>query len=274
MADALFDDAQLRGMPAGTWTVGELSTQVARVLAGAFPDDVWVAGQIRNLNRSSAGHVYFDLAEPTAGGEVPKAQLSVTLLAPERHVVNEQLKRAGGAVRMDDGIEVRLVGRVRWYGPRGTVQLRMHGIDPAFTLGRLEADRDRILAALAAEGLLDRNGRLAMPAVPLRVGLVTSVGSAAHADVLATLEASGIGFVVRQVHARTQGPDCGPQVAAALARVAAAGVDVVLLVRGGGARTDLAAFDTDRIARAIATLDVPVLTGIGHEIDRTIADEV
>ena len=93
VADALFDDAELRGMPAGTWTVGELSTHLSRVLAGAFPDDVWVAGQIRNLNRSSAGHVYFDLAEPTAGGETPRAQVAVTLLAPERHVVNEQLRR-------------------------------------------------------------------------------------------------------------------------------------------------------------------------------------
>ncbi len=203
---ALFDE-EVGGPP--TLTVGELAARIARLTATAFPGDLWVEGQIRNLNRSANGHVYFQLAEPTAAGEQPRAQLAVTLLAPERQHVNEQLKRAGGAVRMDDGIEVRIQGRLRWYAPRGTLQLRMHGIDPTFTLGRLQADRDRILAALAAEGLLDANGRLpVLAAVPLRIGLVTSVGSAAHADVVSELTASGIAFAVRTVDARTQGADC------------------------------------------------------------------
>lgn len=275
MADgALFDDSVGRAPGPEAWTVAELSAHLGRLVATALPDDLWVEGQIRNLKRSAVGHVYFDLAEPTAMGEPPRAQLAVTLLAPEKRLVNEQLKRAGGAVRMDDGIEVRIAGRVRWYGPRGVLQVKMHGIDPAFTLGRLEADRDRILAALAADGLLDRNGRLPLPLLPLRLGLVTSRGSAAHADVLAELAASGIGFTVRSVDARTQGADCGPSVARALRQLAADAVDLVLLVRGGGARTDLAAFDGEVIARAIAAMPVPVFTGIGHEIDRSIADEV
>jgi exodeoxyribonuclease VII large subunit len=275
MADgALFDDAVGRAPGPEAWTVAELSAHLGRLVAAALPDDLWVEGQIRNLKRSAAGHVYFDLAEPTAMGEPPRAQLAVTLLAPEKRLVNEQLKRAGGAVRMDDGIEVRIAGRVRWYGPRGVLQVKMHGIDPAFTLGRLQADRDRILAALVADGLLDRNGRLPLPLLPLRLGLVTSRGSAAHADVLAELAASGIGFTVRSVDARTQGADCGPSVARALHRLAADDVDLVLLVRGGGSRTDLASFDSELIARAIAAMPVPVFTGIGHEIDRSIADEV
>jgi exodeoxyribonuclease VII large subunit len=271
---ALFDDAVGRAPAPEAWTVAELSAHLGRLVAAALPDDVWVEGQIRNLKRSAAGHVYFDLAEPTAMGEQPRAQLAITLLAPEKRLVNEQLKRAGGAVRMEDGIEVRIAGRVRWYGPRGVLQVKMHGIDPAFTLGRLAADRDRILAALAADGLLDRNGALPLPAVPLRLGLVTSRGSAAHADVLAELAASGIGFHVVSVDARTQGADCGPSVVRALGHVAAAGVDLVLLVRGGGARTDLAGFDSEAIARAIAAMPVPVFTGIGHEVDRSIADQV
>jgi exodeoxyribonuclease VII large subunit len=257
-----------------TWTVAELSAQVARMVAGAFPADLWVEGQIRDLSRSATGHVYFQLAEPSEGGRPPRTQLAVTLLAPEKQLVNQQLKRSGGAIRMDDGVEVRIQGRLRWYAPRGTLQLRMHGIDPAFTLGRLQADRDRILAGLAADGLLDANAAVPFPLVPLRVGLVTSRGSAAQADVLAELSASGIGFEVRSVDARTQGVDCAPSVVRALASLAGSGVDVILLVRGGGARTDLAGFDTDTVARAIAASSVPVLTGIGHEVDRSIADEV
>ncbi|HWJ62011.1 MAG TPA: exodeoxyribonuclease VII large subunit [Acidimicrobiales bacterium] len=269
----LFDDSVGRA-PHDTWTVPELSLHVGRLLVGAFPDDVWVEGQIRNLNRSNNGHVYFQLAEPCPAGQQPNTQLSVTLLAPERTLVNAQIKRAGGGVRMEDGIEVRIQGRIRWYGPRGTLQLRMHGIDPDYTLGRLQADKDRTLALLAADGLLDRNGRLPVARVPLRIGLVTSMGTAAHADVLAELTASGIGFVVRTVDARTQGAESAAAITRALTILGSDGVDLILLVRGGGARTDLAPFDTELMARAIATSPVPVFTGIGHEVDRSIADEV
>lgn len=269
----LFDGAAEVGGPQ-TLRVGELAQRIAKVTAATFPGDLWVEGQIRNLSRSPSGHAYFDLAEPVPAGEAPRAQVAVTLLAPERRFVNDQLTRAGGAVRMEDGIEVRIRGRLRWYAPRGTLQLRMSGIDPTFTLGRLQADRERTLAALAADGLLDANRARRLPLVPLRIGLITSVGSAAHADVLAELTASGLGFTVRVADARTQGIDCAPSVVAALARLAADGVDAVLLVRGGGARTDLAGFDTDLLARAVATMPVPVWTGIGHEVDRSIADEV
>jgi exodeoxyribonuclease VII large subunit len=276
--DQLFDldptDAEPGAARPDTWSVGGLAAHLGRLLATALPDEVWVEGQIRNLKRAANGHVYFDLAEPCGPDEAPQAQLSVVLLSGERQLVNHQLRRAGGAVRMADGIEVRISARVRWYAPRGTLQLRMVGIDPAFTLGRLQADRDAILASLAAEGLLERNGRLPLPVVPLHIGLVTSRGSAAHADVLAELEASGFSFVVRSVDARTQGPECPASVARALATLHAHRLDAVLLVRGGGARTDLAGFDSEQIARAIATMPVPVLTGIGHEVDRSLADEV
>jgi exodeoxyribonuclease VII large subunit len=113
-----------------------------------------------------------------------------------------------------------------------------------------------------------------MPDLPLRIGLVTSLGSAAHADFRHELERSGIGFTLLEADARTQGLDAGRSVVAALARLVSCGVDVVAVVRGGGSRTDLAPFDGEVIARAIALAPVPVVTGIGHEVDRSIADEV
>lgn len=259
-----------------TWTVAELSGHLSRLLAAALPDDLWVQGQIRNLSRAASGHVYFDLVEPAAAGDALAASLSVILLAAEKRMVNDVLRRAGGAVRMEDGIEVRIRGRLRWWAPRGQLQLRMTSIDPAWTLGRLAADRERVLAALAAEGLLDRNRRHPMPLVPLRVGLVTSIGSAAHADFVAELQASAYGFGVVVADARTQGLDCERSVVSALRSLptGVAGVDVVALIRGGGSRTDLAAFDGAGIARSIAGMPVPVLTGIGHEVDSSIADAV
>ncbi len=276
-SDSLFDASAGQ---APTLTVPELSAQIARLAAQAFPNDVWVSGQIRNLSRSGNGHVYFDLVEPTASGATPGSLIAVTLLAPERTLVNRQITRAGGAIRMEDGIEVRIRARLRWYEPRGTLQLRMNAIDPEFTLGRLKADRDRVLATLQAEGLLEANSRLPLPLVPLRVALLTSRGSAAHADVVAELSGSHLAFDVTLLDVRTQGTASADQVAGALGRVTATlandpgAFDVVLLVRGGGATTDLAVFDAEPVARAIAAMGIPVVTGIGHEIDRSVADEV
>ena len=188
--------------------------------------------------------------------------------------VNLALTRAGGGVRMTDGTEVRIRGRLDWYAPRGQLQLRMTAIDPAYTLGQLELLRAQLLQRLEAEGLLRANAAHPLPLVPLRVGVVTSSGSAAEADFVDELRRSGFAFDVRRVDARVQGPDAAYDIVSGIERAVADGAEVIALVRGGGARTDLAAFDDERIARAIATCPVPVLTGIGHEVDRSVADDV
>jgi len=261
-----------------TWSVPELGEAIGLHLRTAFPDEVWVRGVIRNLNPGRrGGTVWFDLVEPAAEGDLarpPVASLAVVLFDTARRRVNAQLTDAGGSVRMADGTEVRLRARVTWFGRGGRLQLQMSDIDPAFTLGRLAADRDRLLRVLDAEGLLSRQAALPRPVLSLRLGLVTSRGSAAEHDVLDELRRSGIGFSVVTADVRVQGAHAPRSVAWGLRAVAARGVDAVLLVRGGGATTDLAAFDGETIARAVATLDVPVLTGIGHDIDRSVADEV
>jgi exodeoxyribonuclease VII large subunit len=278
-----------------TWSVAEVGEAVAVALRRAFPGEVWVRGVIRNLNRGrrsvpgdtpaptggggwgSGRIVWFDLIEPAPGGDLskpPLATLSVVLFDDARRQVNARLGAGGNAVRMVDGTEVRVRGRPDYWPRGGRLQLQMSDIDPDFTLGRLAAERERLLRRLDAEGLLGRQADLPRPLVPLRLGLVTSAGSAAEHDVIDELRRSGIGFRVIRADARVQGYNAARSVAWALGAVAARGVDAVLLVRGGGATTDLAAFDSELIARTIANLDVPVLTGIGHDIDRTIADEV
>src|SRR5690606_25674857 len=114
------------------------------------------------------------------------------LSAANKVAVNRSLKLAGGAVRMVDGTEVRIRGRLDWYAPRGQLQLRMTAIDPAYTLGQLEVARAQLLARLRAEGLLERQAALELPLVPLRIGLVTSRGSAAEADFVDELRRSGL----------------------------------------------------------------------------------
>ncbi|MFM8304910.1 MAG: exodeoxyribonuclease VII large subunit [Actinomycetota bacterium] len=255
-----------------TLTVGELGARIDESIRLGVPGSVWVRGEVSQLRASSNGHAYFQLVEKDGPRDAVKAVLGIALFRKERAVVTRALDDAG--VALADGVELRVRGRVDFYPPQGRVQLIMNGVDPVFTVGQMAADRSRVLRVLAAEGLLDRNGRHELPAVPLRVGLVTSGGSAAYHDFVHELEASGYAFRVTHCDARVQGAGSERRIAHALRRLAGLELDAVVLVRGGGARTDLRAFDTEVVARAIAAMPVPVLTGIGHEIDRTVADEV
>jgi exodeoxyribonuclease VII large subunit len=145
-----------------------------------------------------------------------------------------------------------------------------------FTAGALAANRERVLRQLEAEGLLRANAAHALSEVPLRIGLVTSAESAAYHDFLEELDASGFAFRVGVCDVRVQGANASRRILWALRRLAniAPAFDAVVIVRGGGSRADLAPFDSNDVARAIAAMPVPVLTGIGHEIDRSVADEV
>ena len=274
---SLFDAAS-PGAAAGpmTFTVAELADRIKQVLGDAFGGDLWVEGEIRNLSRARSGHVYFDLVEPSpdsGASKQPEASISVALFRFNRERVEETLRRHGG-MAMEDGMKVRIQSELDFWPPRGRLQLYMSGIDPNFTLGELEAERLRLLEKLRDEGLLAKNQAVPFPVAPLRIGLVTSNGSAAHHDFCDELEASGLAWDVVLADTPVQGIDAPPFIAAAIGAVGRAGVDVIAVVRGGGARTDLVAFDNETVARAIANAPVPVVTGIGHEIDRTIADEV
>ncbi len=269
-----FDEEVAAPVGERTWTVGQLADRVSSLLAEAFPDQIWVEGEIANLQRPKSGHVYFTLVDADPDTPRPDAALGVTLFSHQKEYVNRVLRRAGGSVRMDDGVRIRIKGTVEHYARKGEVRLRMTSIDPAYTLGTLASERDRVLAQLRSEGLLGRNAALTLVQPQLRIGLVTSSGSAAHHDVMAELDGTAVGFEVVLVDARVQGADAPASLVAALTEVVRHRVDVVLLVRGGGARTDLAAFDHESVARAVAVCPVPVFTGVGHEIDTTAVDTV
>ncbi len=266
---SLFDDPAVGTVPEPTYSVTELADAIGNALRATFREEVWVRGEIRDLSRPQSGHVYFTLTDPEGG-----ASVGVMLSSRTKGSVNDTLTNAGGGVRMTDGTDVRIRGRLDWYAPRGQLQLRMTAIDPAYTLGRLEMARAELLARLAEEGLLHANGVHPLPLAPLRVGLVTSEGSAAEADFLDELRRSGFAFQVLRVDSRVQGLDAPRSIASAIRMLSTHRLDVLALVRGGGARTDLAAFDDEAVARAVAACPVPVLTGIGHEVDRSVADDV
>lgn len=259
---------------AETLTVRELCTAVSAVVADALPDEVWVKGAISGLKRSANGHVYFDLIEPTDDvGAAAAEVLPVALFNSKRTIVNSILRKSG-AVRMTDGLEIRIRGKVAYYPAQSRIQLVMSLIDPAYTTGQLAVARQALLDKLRAEGTLRANAEHAFPVLPLRVGLVTSAGSAAFVDFEHELGLSGYAFTLHLFDARVQGADAVTDLAAGIRDAGRAAVDVVVVIRGGGARSDLQPFDSEQVARAIATCDKPVVVGVGHEIDHSVADDV
>lgn len=251
-----------------TYTVGQLCGEVRDFLSEAF-SSAWVTGEVQRLRPSARGHVYFELVEKGERDEIV-AKLDAVVWKTDFQKVERLLAAAGQ--RLTEGVEIRCRGGIDFYPPGGRLQLVVREVDPTFTLGLLEQRRRETLAALAAAGLLERNRALPLADLPLRLGLVTSQGSAAYHDFLSGLAESGYGFQVVLVHSAVQGREAERQVVSALAVLAGAGVDCAVLIRGGGSRTDLAAFDSRAIAEAVALAPFPVLTGLGHEIDQSIAD--
>lgn len=259
---------------ATSFTVAQLNELINRALTQIFPDDLWVEGEISNLKKSNAGHVYFDLVEPTQPGVSSAAKISVVLFSQTKQIVNKQLKRHNvGAIK--DGMAVRIRSAVDFYEAQGRLQLRMTGIDPRYILAAMAAERDELIRRLRAEGITEQNKAVPLAAVPKRIGLLTSKGSAAEADFMDELTSSGFGFDVVLCDSRVQGELAAQGLVAGLRTLYRRNdLDVIVMIRGGGSRGDLAIFDNEALARTIAESPVPVLTGIGHEVDRSVADEV
>jgi exodeoxyribonuclease VII large subunit len=260
------------------FTVAELNRAIQSALGEAFPGPVWVRGEVQRLPADAARrqHVYFELHQAGTSGAAAGFQIPVAILGwdRQRFGLGRYLDGSDPDLRLADRLEVCLECVVDFYPPYGKLSLKVVGVDREFTLGRLEARRREVLARLQAEGLLARNGALPLADLPLRVGLITAAGSAAERDFLSGLAASGRGFTVWRADCRMQGEGMEPQVVAALSGLAARGLDVIVITRGGGSRADLSWFDQLGLATAIARCPVPVVTAIGHEIDTAIADLV
>jgi len=267
-----FDDVPLDEPGDITFTVGELADAIDDQLRRGFRDGVWVRGEINGLKRGGP-HIYFSLVEKDRSSE---AKIEVKLFAPAIARLTPKLR--SNRLDLRDGMKVRIHGFLDFYKPRGTLGLKMVDIDPRYTLGEIAQSREEILSRLVASGMIGFNKRHRLAPIPLRIGVAASVESAGFADFHSELSSSGYAFELVVADTRVQGDGADRMVAGAigtLARGARKGVlDAIVVIRGGGAKNELAVFDSERIAHTIAMVPCPVLTGIGHEIDRTIADEV
>ena len=236
-------------------TVTELTLRVRDLLETEF-FEVWVEGELSNCRVWNTGHLYFTLKD--AGAQVRGVMFRAAL---------GYLKFKPG-----DGLRVVARGRVSVYEPKGEYQLVCEHMEP-HGLGALQLAFDQLKKRLQAEGLFDAVRKRALPALPRKIGIVTSLDGAAIRDIINVLRRryGNAHLVIRP--ARVQGEDAAPDIARALDAIGRLpGVDVIIVGRGGGSIEDLWAFNEEMVARAIARAPVPVISAVGHESDVTIAD--
>ncbi len=262
-------------------TVSQLNGRIKQVLNSSFRAGVWVYGEVYRYDLDIAkaasrqyGQVYFELVEQDPVTKERKAAISAVMWGDDRAKVYEKMSAAMSGLVIKDGLQIKAKCFVDFYPPQGKIQVRISDIEPEYTVGKMAVDKKLLLEKLKASGLLDRNKQVEIPRVPLNVGLITSAGSAAYNDFVDELRKSGYGFGIFLCDARMQGPELESEVRAAIAAFDRQPVDVLAIVRGGGSASDLMGFDKEGVAVAIANSRKPVLTGIGHQIDRTVADEV
>jgi len=241
-------------------SVSALNRLARSALETALPM-LWVGGEISNLTRAASGHLYFTLKDA-------QAQVRCAMWRNRAQAL---------LFRPENGMRVEARALATLYEARGDYQINIEALRPAGAGNLAEAFR-RLKEKLAAEGLFDPARRRPLPTFPKGIGIVTSPVAAALRDVLVTLKRRAPGLPVTIYPASVQGVDAPRQLCAALAaahqRSKEDGIDLILLVRGGGSLEDLWAFNDEALARAIAASPLPVVSGVGHETDFTIADFV
>ncbi|ANM31330.1 hypothetical protein ABI59_19745 [Acidobacteria bacterium Mor1] len=258
------------------YTVATLNERARQALAGCFPAPVWLVGEISGFNKSRHKRtVGFQLVENDPDGR-NVSQVNATLFDETRQEIQFALARAGNPFQLEDELRVRMRVRVDLYVPWGSYRVVVEELDVNFTLGEAARRRELILKQLSADGLLERNNQIPLPAVPLRIGVITSVGSDAYNDTLRTFQESGHGFAVTVHGARVQGHATESSILNALDwfRAREEAFDLILICRGGGSRTDLAWFDSEKLGRTVALYPLPVIVGVGHEQDQSVLDAV
>ena len=237
------------------YTVAQLNEEVARILEDSFPL-IWVEGELSNLAQPRSGHMYFTLKDA-------RAQVRCALFRSNRIRLQFEPR---------DGMQVIARARVGLYGPRGEFQLVVQELEPAGE-GALRIAYERLRLRLQEEGLFDAVDKRPLPSFPRQLGVVTSPTGAAVRDVLKVLGRRFPALPVIIYPTRVQGDGAGDEIADAIETAARrAECDVLLVVRGGGSLEDLWAFNEERVARAIRACPIPVVSGVGHESDVTIAD--
>lgn len=236
--------------------------------------DTWVHGVITQIQERDK-MIYLSIADFIEGDVKPQAILPLYIFRFDFIRLKAKLATLSKPFELKPELKVKLFVKGDFYVPYGKFQGRVIDIDPAYTIGELALTREAILQRLREENLLFKNKSLPLSDAPLHIGLITGENSAAYHDFTSKLKESGFAFKVTTIHAKMQGNETETTILSALGTLRQnQDLDVVCIVRGGGSKTDLNYFDSEALCRAVANYPVPVLTGIGHEIDKCLLDQV
>ncbi len=238
-------------------TVSQVAVHLRELLdSNSFLSDLWIVGEVSNLRASATGHSYFTLKDSGAG-------LNCVLFRGQ-----------SGAGMLENGRSVQTHGRMSFYEPRGSTDFMVDRVLPQGE-GELARELERLRSRLGQEGLFEESRKRSLPQFPRVIGVVTSPTGAAWQDIQNIIRRRYPLAALLLSPTQVQGLDAAPAIAAALERLDGdGGVDVIIVARGGGSLEDLWPFNEEVVARAIFRSRVPVVSGVGHETDFTIADEV
>ncbi len=239
------------------YSVTEINDQIKDLLEKAFPL-IWIAGEISNFRRPASGHGYFTLKDA-------RSQLSAVMFRAQMRNLKFDL---------EDGLSVVGLGRISVYEPRGTYQVILEYIEPK-GIGALQIAFEQLKAKLAAEGLFAEDHKKPLPFLPSRISVITSPTGAVIHDIIHVATRRFPGIPIEIVPVKVQGDGAVEDIEKAFQLLNDRDTsDVIILARGGGSLEDLQPFNSERVARAIFTSQIPVVTAVGHETDFTIADFV
>ena len=254
----------------------ELGRLIRLALREGLPDAYWVQAELSEVREAYNGHCYIELVQKAERGNTLLAKARGTIWANVYKMLKPYFESATGQA-FTAGIKVLLQVSVEYHEQYG-LSLTVHDIDPTYTLGDMARRRKEILQQLEEEGVLTLNKELDMPMLPQRVAVISAAGAAGYGDFCDQLMGNPYGFAFspKLFPAVMQGDRVEETIIAALDRIAAEQDvwDVVVIIRGGGATSDLSGFDTYNLAANCAQFPLPIITGIGHERDDTVLDMV
>ena len=255
-----------------TYSLSELCAQIEVVLMDGLPDTYWVRCEIASLSEKG-GHLYLDLVEKGQRGLFVARQRATCWNGRQQMLRAYFAQETGSSLQA--GMQVLLEVSVRFHSVYG-LSLDVQGIDPQYTLGDMARQRQAAISRLQAEGVFDMQRMLSLPTLPRRLAVVSAAEAAGYSDFVHQLEESPYSFVATLFPAVMQGDRAAASIRAALDSIGATEeeFDAVVIIRGGGATTDLTCFDDYALAALCAQFPLPILTGIGHTRDVSVLDMV
>ena len=264
-----------------TYTLYQLNQAIKESLKLVIPDTIWVRAEIHNISTNYSGHCYIDLVEKSEFNDQISAKQRATIWASTYRVLAQKFQQATNS-SLQAGMKILVEVSVEFHELYG-LSLNVKDIDPTYTLGELQRRRLEIIQRLKNCGLIDKNKRLPMPRLVQRIAVISSPTAAGYADFVHQLQNNSYGFAydITLFPAIMQGTQTEESILVALDKIFHSSLltphssfDIVVIIRGGGATSDLQAFDSESLAERCANFPLPIITGIGHLRDETILDLV